>query len=479
MRSFVQHNIRPVFDLNGAWTWAFPASGTSISTSDWRGQGEVWPVPGVWEQMPARTAYRGEALIGRRLQLPRAGRLRLHFGGVSHSCRVSLDGMEIGGHHNAFTGFTIDLPTVAAGEHELLLHVSNAHGELSGLHIPNDYYNYGGISRGVQAMLLPEASLDLLHATPVRDGDQWHLDCHISCSGKLAGKQVHVSCAGGSWQGPLPEDGELRCRLTCPEAETWWPGRPRLFLVEARLLNGERAIDDLIERVGFRSVRCQGQRILLNEEPVHLLGYNRHEDHPDWGCAIPLSLMRRDLHILRDLGCNTVRTCHYPNDPLFLDCCDEMGFLVWEENHARGQDIDQMQHPRFREQCYAVTREMLEQHHNHPCILLWGIMNECASESEEGRAMYQEQFALIEASDPSRPTTYASCRHDNDICQDLPQVNSWNIYPLWYGDHLPLETVQGLLDRFDQHLRNKPIIISECGAGAIPGVHDHFGRSRW
>jgi len=159
-----------------------------------------------------------------------------------------------------------------------------------------------------------------------------------------------------------------------------------------------------------------------------------------------------------------------------------MGLLVWEENHARGQGIEAMQHPRFREQCYAVTEEMVHQHANRPSIVIWGIMNECGSEDPLGREIYAEQFALIERLDPSRPTTYASCRHHNDICQDLPQVCSWNIYPKWYGpEHVsPREEAALRVSRFkNKGMGTKPLIISEIGAGALPGFHDPVRRGKW
>ena len=123
------------------------------------------------------------------------------------------------------------------------------------------------------------------------------------------------------------------------------------------------------------------------------------------GCAIPLQLMVQDLDLMRDMGANAVRTCHYPNDELFLDLCDERGVLVWEENHARGLDLEHMMNPNFDIQCENCIREMIENHYNHPSIVIWGILNECASETEEGRKKYAAQYAQIRRMDQSRPTT--------------------------------------------------------------------------
>ena len=104
------------------------------------------------------------------------------------------------------------------------------------------------------------------------------------------------------------------------------------------------------------------------------------------GSALP-RLMVKDVDLITELGCNSVRTSHYPNDERFLDLCDERGIAVWEENHARGLSLEQ-NHPNFGWQSEQVTREMVR-HFNHPSILIWAILNECASNTEEGELTTQ------------------------------------------------------------------------------------------
>ena len=124
-----------------------------------------------------------------------------------------------------------------------------------------------------------------------------------------------------------------------------------------------------------------------------------------------------------------IRDSHYPNDELFLDMCDERGIMVWEENHARGLGIDGMNNPNFDQQCENCIREMIGNHYNHPSIIIWGILNECASHTEEGREKYKKQYEQIQSMDKSRPTTSATCQHFKDICLDLPDIVSFNQYP--------------------------------------------------
>ena len=89
-----------------------------------------------------------------------------------------------------------------------------------------------------------------------------------------------------------------------------------------------KVTDDLIDRVGFRTVTVEGKHILLNGRPLYVKGFNRHEDYATVGCAIPLQLMVQDMDLMEAAGANAVRTCHYPNDERFLDLCDERGMLV-------------------------------------------------------------------------------------------------------------------------------------------------------
>ena len=90
-------------------------------------------------------------------------------------------------------------------------------------------------------------------------------------------------------------------------------------------------------------------------------------------CAVPVEAMYRDIEIIKSLGANCVRTCHYPNDERFLDLCDENGIVVWEEAHARGLNETQMKHKNFDLQSAACIQEMIENHYNHPSIFVWGI----------------------------------------------------------------------------------------------------------
>lgn len=251
---------------------------------------------------------------------------------------------------------------------------------------------------------------------------------------------------------------------------------PKLYMMNAMLMYKDKIVDDLIDRVGFREVEVKGKDIIFSGKKVIIKGVNRHEDYAEFGCAIPLEAMYRDIEIIKSLGANCVRTCHYPNDERFLDLCDENGILVWEEAHARGLREEQMRHKNFEKQSADCIIEMIENHINHPSIYVWGILNECVSNTEFGRSCYEKQFRLIKSLDSSRPVTFASLEAHigSDLCLDLVDIVSFNIYPKWYHN----TAVKKSLEALKEFVNNsdgagKPLLISEIGAGAIYGFRSN------
>jgi beta-glucuronidase len=279
----------------------------------------------------------------------------------------------------------------------------------------------------------------------------------------------------------IQRETEMRVSLkqAFPDVTSWSHETPKLYSIHTILCSNNKPIDDLIERVGFRTIKIDGTKIQVNGKNVFLKGFNRHEDYATVGCAIPLQLMVQDMDIMQDMGVNALRTCHYPNDERFLDLCDERGILVWEENHARGLLLEDMQNPNFDQQCKDCISEMIENHYNHPSIIIWGILNECAAETPEGREKYKTQYEQIRRLDHSRPTTSATCRHFTDITLDLPDIVSFNMYSGWYID-VPIQ------QRNEQEIEwiknaggeGKPIIVSEFGAAALYGYRDR-SRCKW
>lgn len=482
IRTFKTHYVRKQMELTES-LWEFePCAG------NYAGQKFPVAVPGCWENHPLFADYRGEGIYRKTFQAQ--GNVRIECKGVSHTATVYLDGHEIGHHYNAYTPFSVVVSDLEPGRHMLEIKADNRFHKDSALHVPNDYMSYGGISRGVVVEELSDLYLEYVHVKTYRENEQWHVQVKAAVNVLKIGQnededitiQGKIKDTAFEWKlaDTAKKHYEFCTDLKIDGIEEWSPETPVLYQVELQMLREDEVIDDLMERFGFREICVQGKYILLNGKRLRIKGICRHEDHPDYGCALPYQTIYNDLVLIRQMGANSIRTAHYPNDEIFLDLCDELGILVWEENHARGLEEDRMKHPLFEEQAEQVIREMIFYHYNHPSIFIWGILNECASETLFGRSCYEKQFRLIREMDDSRPCTFASCKFFGDICFDLPDVISCNLYPRWYVDKPVRDYLNEVYDWIveDGNGKGKPFIVSEIGAGGLYGCHNAY-HGKW
>lgn len=479
-RLFRTHYVRKQECLDGTWEFqttdefALPVKYT-----------DNMAVPACWEMSIPYCKYSGCAAYKRNIYIEQNSNIRLVFKGVSHTCKVYLDGEELGYHYSAFSAFSVIARNVTAGEHCLEVLVDNSYSEKSRLHITNDYFTYGGITRPTFLEYVKAGYVERTEFEPFFEGNKWHANVRVFVNNLDSDEkngEVQICCAGTEMSlAGLLKGGQLTClsgTMHFDEVIPWDTQNPHLYEIRHTLRIGEEVVDDLVDRIGFRTVSCHDGKVLLNGNPLFIKGVNRHEDHGSVGCAIPLQLMQTDISLIKDLGANAVRTSHYQNDERFLDLCDENGIVVWEESHDRGGDVQRLEHPLFIEQSMNSMHEMLEYHYNHPSIIMWGCLNEAASNDERGREIYKMHLDYL-ATDKSRPRTFASNKHTDDMCMDMVDICSMNMYPLWYDD----ATVEETLERIRKCLNNtgngdKPLIISEYGAGGIYNFRDVM-RVRW
>lgn len=482
IRTFETHKIRKSRELSSS-LWSF-------HTLEGVHKDKSIPVmvPSCWETYPDTPSYRGRASYFRTFEAE--GSVHLEFKGVSHTAEVYVDGKKVAAHYNAYTIFDTLIKDLIPGEHTLEVIVDNTFSADSALHVDNDYQTYGGITRGVVMDELADVYVQWVHFTPYRRAGKWMGKVEISVKNILDTRfkgavKLYLENQALAVVDVVLEAEETKVLtvegMNCENVECWFPENPVLYYLTAVVENEEgKAIDDLIERIGFREIKISGKDILLNGKKLFIKGLCRHEDHPQFGCSLPVAAIQGDLMIVKDLGANSIRTVHYPNDELMLDLCDEQGILVWEESHARGLDEAAMRNPNFERQCEDCIREMITAHFNHPSIYIWGILNECASDIEYGKECYAAQYALIKDLDSSRPRSSASFKFKTDICFGFPEVVSYNIYPRWYHNTPVKEYLDDLYDwvQTDSEGLGKPFLITEIGAGAIYGYR-HPSKVKW
>jgi len=487
IRRIREHVKRHVTDLDGIWDFAFlgdvdPESvdPRSIEFVD------AVAVPGSFDAAPAYAGRRGLVAYRKHILLTDATRHRVTLNGVHHWCRGFLiqgrTSYELGDHSGGFTVFHLDVTGHSSGGAFLIVLVDNRFDtDRCPTHLDYfDWYHYGGITRGAELTRLGEAWIESLRVDTV-DYRRRTLKVTVSCGADVPVEEMLTVEIDGTEMASMPitlERGvvSVEREVDYRDGGLWSPEHPVLHTIRVTL-----GADDLIDRFGIREVTVDGPQILINGKPTRLLGFCRHEAHPQFGCGLPAALQIEDLQLLKDLGANFVRGSHYPQDPRFLDLCDEQGICVWSEATGWQHTAEHFSNPRFIEAQLENIHEMIDSAANRPSVIMWGLQNESHSEDESNREAYETLIGEIRRLDASRPVTYASNRWPNDRFHDLIDIISFNTYPGWYVggmDGIP-DVLNGIIEAIDgSSSAGKPVIVSEIGAGAVPGWVDR-NEGRW
>ncbi len=439
-------------------------------------------VPGVWETELGFETYQGVAWYRKVFEAPFEGPCLLTFGAVAYQAQVWLNGNYLGAHEGDFTSFRF-LTEVLAEGNELLVRVDNRHTDESLPKEVVDWYPYGGITRSVVCEEIGDAFIERLQIVGRPDGQ---VDLRALVRNRSSHEKTLLltaivgECASAQrfiTLGPGVAVAE-EMRLNIEDPEPWSPHNPTLYEAVVSLDD-----DVYVERIGLREIRTEGARLLLNGEPIWLRGVNRHEDHPDWGFALPNKIMQKDVDIIMSLGCNAVRGSHYPNHPTFLDLCDENGLLFFAEVPGWQYNAYQLSHSPTKDKLAAQLEEMVTEQFNHPSIIIWSLHNECDTEvfrepDLDVRTATEELFRLARSLDDSRLITYASHRHWNDKHFDLADVVCLNQYIGWYVNDLDGADFPEYLARIAAMVPDKPVLITEFGAEGLSGYHSMPGR-KW
>jgi beta-galactosidase len=197
-------------------------------------------------------------------------------------------------------------------------------------------------------------------------------------------------------------DAVVRARVT--RVKPWSAETPHLYDIEVELVDPQgRVVDSVPVRTGFRRIEIRDGNFLVNGKRVMIQGVNRHDHHPERGKAVTVDDMRADVLAMKRHNVNAVRCSHYPNDPRFLDLCDEIGLYVVDEanveSHAWNTSL--CHDPRYRDTIMSRVTRMVERDRNHACIVMWSLGNE----SGYGN-VHDAAAAWIRSADPSRPVHY-------------------------------------------------------------------------
>ncbi|OWP63683.1 glycoside hydrolase family 2 [Hymenobacter amundsenii] len=386
------------------------------------------------------------------------GRTLLHFEGAGQKTEVYIHTTKVGSHVGGYDEWTVDITEAVAdfqkteayqkqfkGKIPLSIRCDNSRDlEM----IPSDLSDfniYGGLYRYLNLTYEPALYAERLMAHAVTDaaGKTGALSLKIAFPAIVpAGTAAPVTVrlldprgkAVGQYRGSVrAAAGEVAVTdFTVKKPQLWSPEAPRQYAVEVTVGEGKQAWHQTA-LVGFRHIefvekgpfKLNGQRLLLR-------GTHRHEDHAGVAAAMTEPMIRQEMRLMKQMGVNFIRLGHYQQSRIVLNLCDSLGIVVWEEiPWCRGG----LGGPVYQAQAKRMMTHMVQQHYNHPAVIIWGLGNENdwpndfpEFDKQKIRAFMTDLNDLAHQLDASRYTAIRRC----DFAKDIPDVYSPSIWAGWY-----------------------------------------------
>ena len=509
---------RKRYSLDGVWNFKqgeyVPGVDPRLSTED------LMVVPSSFNDVAVESEKRyfiGDNWYERTFAVPSFEsdeELVLRFGSVTHQAKVYVNGQLLGEHIGGFTPFEVRIPEELTREKELLIsvcannildHTTLPVGNYSEEKLPDgtvkkkvsenfDFFNYAGIQRPVQLLVLPKARIeDIVVTYDVHEND---------ATVKVV---VEHTANGGTAKATLLDEdgeavakGEAESELEIVNVRRWEVLDAYLYTAKVELFAGDELVDEYEELFGVRTVRVEKGQFLVNDKPVYFKGFGKHEDSYVNGRGFNEAVNLMDLNLMKNVGANSYRTAHYPYSEEMMRLSDRMGFLVIDEVPAVGlfanftaalsmnsggtKPIKTWEFYQTMENHKLALKELVARDKNHACVVLWSVANEPDGAGEGADKYFEPLVKYVKELDPQkRPTTVVNimmATPEQDLISPLIDVLCLNRYYGWYLNHGDIEGARvGLrkeLKEWQEKYPDKPIIMTEYGADTLPGYHSNW-----
>ena len=433
-------------------------------------------VPGDWNsQREDLLWYEGPMWYQRSFSYQKKANKRvfLYFGAVNYLSRVWLNGTKLGEHVGGYTPFNFEVTDqIKDGDNSVVVEVDNTR-RLEGVpSIHTDWWNYGGITRSVKLIEVPETFIQnySVHLTK-ESTDEILVEVTLNIREHLINKplvtveipELHLKQSLGE----RDRVGTMSQRLQATP-DLWSPEKPKLYGV--MISAGD---DRVVDYIGFRTIETRGTQVLLNGKPVFLRGISAHEEAPyRGGRAVSVDDDRTLITWAKELGCNFMRLTHYPHNEDMIRLADQLGMLIWDETPVYWEI--QFLNPAVLDNAKAQLRDVIARDQNRAAVIIWSIANETPINPERNTflksmadyARSLDSTRLIGAA--SDKATHIDAQHMalNDPLGEYLDVIGLNEYIGWYfGKKEDADQIQWSFKY------QKPVIITEFGGGAQYGLH--------
>ena len=480
--SMIFDRFRKKESLNGHWHYAvdqyntflrqkwfnenyYDAGGNTLPVDFSFDEWELMDLPCCWNTTDRMyMLYEGSMVYTRKFIYAKQSadeRMILKIGAANYICRVFINKKYVGMHRGGSTPCYFDITDYLEHDNRIFLQVDNTR-----LHnqVPmenTDWFNYGGIYRDIELIRIPKVHIKDFRIALEPDRNFRRVRAGVVVSENYSGTAIleitelgitqEIEVANGS--------GEIILDMS---PELWSPENPKLYDVSL-----ECAGDKVTDRVGFREIRVKGMDIMLNGKPLFLRGISCHEDSVEHGKALTDEERLENIRLAKELGCNFMRVAHYPHNERMSRLADEMGLLLWEEIPVYW-DI------RFdSEDTYSDAenqlRELITRDYNRASVIIWSVGNE--NDDTDDRLKFMSRLAECAHSIDKTRMVSAACLvnyQKNAIEDRLEQyldIIGLNEYCGWYTAEWRM-----LPELFENSDPKKPVIITEFGADAYPGL---------
>ena len=331
----------------------------------------------------------------------------IHIGSATSNVRVWVNGKHVGYSEDSKLEARFDITKfVKTGENLIALEIFRW---CDGTYLEDqDFFRFTGLARDTYVFSREKNRIEDINVLASADGKA---DVLVKLTKGVTAVELEILDPSGN---PVasrtlkvdPKKPEVRTVLEVPSAKLWSAETPWLYTLKVASSDKKGLTEKTAIEIGFRDAKIVGNQLLVNGKPVLFKGANRHEINPYKGYVVSEEDMVKDILIMKQLNINAVRTCHYPNDPLWYSLCDRYGLYVIDEanieSHGMGYGKESLaNHPQFEHAHLERTRRMVQRDFNHPSIITWSLGNEAGNGPN-----FMKTYELVKSLDTSRPVQY-------------------------------------------------------------------------
>ena len=338
----------------------------------------------------------------------------VHFGSVTSNIYLWVNGKYVGYSEDSKLEAEFDLSGyLKSGKNLIAFQVFRW---CDGSYLEDqDFFRFSGVGRDCYLYARNKTCIQDIRVTP--DLDQQYTNGSLDIALQVKGRgtvELELSDAKGNVVANtrLNGSGSLSTVMEVKNPLKWSAEMPNLYCLTATLKNGNDILEVIPVKVGFRKVEIKDAQLLVNGQPVLIKGANRHEMDPDYGYVVSRERMLQDIRIMKQFNINAVRTCHYPDDNLWYELCDEYGLYVVAEANVEAHGMlytnNQLsKHASFAKAHLERNQRNVQRSYNHPSVIIWSLGNETGPGPN-----FEACYRWIKAEDATRPVQYEQAGHD-------------------------------------------------------------------